>query len=101
MQVCLGIDKADLDARFQQFATKASPTLTEYQKRILFATLLAVGALETKFTAHRDLWELVVETAKAWVISLVGSYDELQGRVQELVLEVLESSSIGIVDPLL
>ena len=37
------------------------------------STLLAVGLFERELARERDVWELVVEKARGWIIKLVGN----------------------------
>jgi len=84
----LGTTLMNLEAKLKEFV----PTLTglsEEQRKILWATVLAVGMFERKLTVERDVWELVVEKARAWMVGLVGvGYKDIE-MSEGLVGEVL------------
>jgi hypothetical protein len=84
----LGTTLTNLEAKLKEFV----PTLTglsEEQRKILWATVLAVGMFERKLTVERDVWELVVEKARAWMVGLVGvGYKDVE-MAEGLVGEVL------------
>jgi hypothetical protein len=88
----LGTTLTDLQAKLTEFV----PTLTglsEEQRKSLWATVLAVGMFERKLAAEKDVWELVVEKARAWMAELVGvGYNDVE-RSGELVGEALGGSN--------
>lgn len=53
----------------------------------VMATALAVAYLETKFAAHKDVWEMVVDKAKLWVGTQADSavVENLLAMAKELV----------------
>jgi len=87
----LGLQWASLEGKYQELtsiAARGSAVLSQDQMRCLFATLLVVAAFEHKSAADREVWELVVDKAKAWVASLVKD-DDLGVKAEGLVQEVL------------
>ena len=64
----LGVSLAVLQAKLKEF-TPANATLSDEQKNNLWATALALWAFENKFAVERDVWELVAEKSKAWLIA--------------------------------
>jgi hypothetical protein len=63
--------------------------LSEEVRRKLWATVLVVGMFEMRLGGERDVWELVVEKAKAWMRVAAGvGYGDVE-RSGGLVGEVL------------
>jgi hypothetical protein len=85
----LGLQWASLEPKFQEFALNVAQasSLTDDQKRNLFATLLVVAAFQYKLATYMEVWELVVEKAKAWMADLVGG-DKAVLKVEALLQEV-------------
>jgi hypothetical protein len=55
------------------------------KKDSIFATAMAVRFLEVKLKGEKDVWELVVEKAREWLVEQCGG-DE--GKVEKLCAEV-------------
>jgi hypothetical protein len=60
----------------------------------LFATLLVIRTFETKLAADKEVWELVVDKAKAWVAGVVRDQENFYLRGEGLVQEVLAQAQI-------
>jgi hypothetical protein len=88
LAVQLGISQANLEAKLNGFSP-STPGLSEEQKRDLWATVLAVATFESQLAGERDVWELVVDKANAWIVRTVGEASEDVNVLKALAAEVL------------
>jgi hypothetical protein len=85
----LGVSMSDLEAKLATGFVSGSSNLTslsEEQKRKVWATLFAIKLFETQLASERDVWRLVVDKAKAWVRTMmrdgdVKALEKLAGEV--------------------
>jgi hypothetical protein len=80
----LGVSMPDLEAKLATFAMLRGGSLSEEQKRKVWATVFAIKVFETQLARERDVWELVVDKAWAWVRTVMRD-----GDVKALEREVL------------
>jgi hypothetical protein len=80
----LGVSMPDLEAKLATFAMLSGGSLSEEQKRKVWATVFAIKVFETQLAGERDVWELVVDKAWAWVRTVMRD-----GDVKALEREVL------------
>ena len=87
----LGVPLPDLEAKLANcFVFSGGGNLTslsEQQKRKVWATLFAIKVFETQLAGERDVWGLVVDKARAWVRTVIGDGDV--EALEKLVGEVL------------
>jgi hypothetical protein len=62
----VGSPLANLEVKLAEFVP-SDVSLNDEHKRSLWATMLAIRLLETKLSEDKDVWELVVIKAKAWI----------------------------------
>ena len=77
----LGIPLATLLAKLAE----AEPGVQDDLRKTVWATVLAVWTFENKLAAQRDVWELVVEKARAWLTAFgeedIKKLEKLAGLV--------------------
>ena len=86
----LGVSMPDLEAKLATCFVSGGgswTSLSEKQKRKVWATLLTIKAFETRLARERGVWGLVVVKAKAWVRTMIENEDIK--ALEKLVGEVL------------
>jgi len=63
--------------------------LEEEGRAKLWATLLAIGLFEGKLKGEMEMWELVVEKAKAWISGLPDTVKDDVKKMEGAASEVL------------
>lgn len=53
------------------------------ERKALTATVVAIAFLEAKVTDEEDVWEMVVEKAKGWLIGKVGTDSDLEEEIAQ------------------
>ena len=80
---------SDLEAKLAMCFVSGGGNLTslsEEQKRKVWATVFAIKVFVTQLAGERDVWGLVVDKAKVWVRTMMGDGDvkvleKLAGKV--------------------
>ena len=81
---------SDLEAKLATGFVSGSSNLTslsEQQKRKVWATLSAIKVFETRLASERDVWGLVVDKARAWARTMMvdGDVKALEKLVEEVL----------------
>jgi len=86
----LGVSMADLEAKLPASFVSGGgnwTSLSEEQKRKVWATLSTIKVFETQLASERDVWGLVVDKARAWVRTMMvdGDVKALEKLVEEVL----------------
>jgi len=84
----LEVSLTDLEAKLMEFVPVGTPP--EEEKKKLWATVLAVVMFEGKLKGEKEMWELVVEKARSWILGLTTF-----GKMDVERLEVLAGEVLG------
>jgi len=85
----LGVSMPDLEAQLAMCYVSGLTSLSEEQKRKIWATVFAIKVFEIQLAGERDVWGLVVDKASAWVRTMMGDSDVK-------ALEKLVGKALGI-----
>jgi len=86
----LGVSMPDLEAKLRVCFVSGDSnwtSLSEEQKRKVWATLSAIKVFETRLASERDVWGLVVDKARAWARTMMvdGDVKALEKLVEEVL----------------
>jgi hypothetical protein len=82
----LAVPLTDLEVKL---AEASLATLPANDTKKLWATLLAVNALEIQLKGEMEMWELVVEKARDWILGLEQVDKAELDKLEALAKEVL------------
>lgn len=85
----LGVSITDLEAKLSRFMP-SDMELSQERRRSVWATVLAIRLFETQLVGERNVWQLVVDKAKAWLQESGIVNDTDVQELEMLAKEVLD-----------